>query len=104
MRYATWKLVLDETIGELTGPEQIVIDQEFFIAPLCSVGSLDNHEILGQFSDNNENLSKWQFNEVSKSAAIQIYSDNFTETPAEPESKRPAFTLDIAIASIFQNS
>ncbi|MFS6766077.1 hypothetical protein WHL33_14310, partial [Staphylococcus aureus] len=81
-----------------------ILNQGFLVTPLCSIGEVSNHDILGEFTDNNEDLSTWAFNEISKDAAIAIYSDNFIETPAEPESRRPKFTLDMALQYIFSNN
>lgn len=101
MKYATWNLKFNEESDIFTGPEQSILDQGFSIKPICSIGSLDTHSILGQFSDNNENLSLWDFNEISRESAIALYSENFIPIEAEPESNRPAFTLDMAVNSIF---
>lgn len=103
MRYATWNLTIDTVNEVFIGPEGAILSQGFDIRPLCSIGSLEDHSVLGVFTGNNENLTAWNFNEISRDTAIQIYSENFIEIEAQPESLRPAFTLEMALAYNFPN-
>jgi hypothetical protein len=97
VKYATWNLKLDNSLGEITGPESLVLSQGYSIHPIINIGDVNNHYILGTFENNIEDLSFWDFTEIDRDSAILLYSENFIEILADPETLRPAFTLESGI-------
>ncbi len=78
MRYATWNLRNTEN-GYLDGPESTIVEQGGYAQAIWANGQVENGAtILGKVDGDLNNVSEWNFIEISKTDAETFIANNFT--------------------------